>query len=57
MAVCNLERIIHILKASDYSCINKKKSFFFFFYCLTNTLKKRKNKYNITYLSSQLVEN
>lgn len=30
MAVCNLERIIHILKASDYSCINKKKSFFFF---------------------------
>lgn len=32
MAVCNLERIIHILKASDYSCINKKKSFFFFFF-------------------------
>lgn len=30
MAVCNLERIIHILKTSDYSCINKKKSFFFF---------------------------
>lgn len=29
MAVCNLERIIHILKTSDYSCINKKKSFFF----------------------------
>lgn len=44
MAVCNLERIIHILKASDYSCINKKKSFFFFFFLLFNKHLKKEEK-------------
>lgn len=44
MAVCNLERIIHILKASDYSCINKKKSFFFFFLLFNKHLKKEEKQ-------------